>query len=65
MSDANQGLQEDMDVVFAIFPGVYALAWACAQNARRAVLSAALLVSAHIAFWRIVLDGSFRSITLA
>ena len=57
-----QGLHEDMDVVFGIFPAIYALTWICAQNARSAVIAAALLVSAHLAFWRIVLDTQFETI---
>jgi hypothetical protein len=56
-----QGLHEDMDVVFGIFPAVYALAWVCAQDSRRTTVAAVLLVSAHFAFWRIVLDGGFVS----
>ena len=59
-----QGLHEDMDVVFGIFPGLYALAWVCAHDPARTKIAAALLVSAHVAFWRIVLDAQFRSITL-
>ena len=54
-----QGLHEDMDVVFAIFPGVYALAWVCARDLTRTKIAAALLVSGHLGFWRLVLDGSF------
>lgn len=57
-----QGLNEDMDVVFGIFPGFYALAWICARDPASAKVAAALLVSAHLALWRIVLDTQFASI---
>jgi dipeptide/tripeptide permease len=49
-----QGLAWEMDLVFAAFPAVYALAWVCAHDAKRTVVAAVLLMSAHIAFWRIV-----------
>lgn len=54
-----QGLREDMDVVFAMFPALYALAWICARDARRAHIAAVILASAHLAFWRVVLDAQF------
>ena len=56
-----QGPHDDMDVVFAVFPGFYALAWVCARDPRRTVIGAALLVSAHIGFWRIVFDTRFKN----
>jgi hypothetical protein len=54
-----QGLAVEMDLVFAAFPAVYALAWVCAQDGRRAIIAAAILVFAHLAFWRVVLDTAF------
>ena len=54
-----QGLGVEMDLIVAAFPAFYALAWVCAHDPRRAAIAAALLVSAHLAFWRIVLDGRF------
>ena len=54
-----QGLAVEMDLVFAAFPAVYALAWVCAQDQRRALTAAALLAIGHLAFWRIVLDSAF------
>jgi hypothetical protein len=54
-----QGLGVEMDLLFAAFPAVYALAWVCAHDSRRTVIAAALLVSGHLAFWRIVLDSAF------
>ena len=59
-----QGLKQDMDVVFGIFPALYALAWVCAHDVTRTKLATAFLVSAHAAFWWIVLDPRFDSITL-
>jgi hypothetical protein len=54
-----QGLGVEMDLLVAAFPAMYALAWICAHHERRAIVASALLVSAHLAFWRIVLDGRF------
>jgi hypothetical protein len=54
-----EGIGGGMDLVVAGFPAFYALAWACAHDARRATVAAALLVSAHYAFWRVVLDDRF------
>ena len=54
-----QGLGAEMDLVFAAFPAVYALAWVCAHDAKRSTVAAFLLISAHLAFWRIVLDTDF------
>ena len=54
-----QGLGRGMDLVVAAFPALYALAWVCAQDPKRTRIAAALLVSAHVAFWRIVLDAQF------
>ena len=48
-----------MDLVFAAFPAVYALAWVCAHDARRTAVASLLLISAHMAFWRIVLSSDF------
>ncbi len=54
-----QGLGVEMDLVFAAFPALYALAWVCAQDRRRTLIAAALLATAHVAFWRIVLSSDF------
>ena len=54
-----QGIGVEMDLVFAAFPAVYALAWVCAHDARRTSIAAFLLISAHIAFWRIVIGIDF------
>jgi len=43
----------------AAFPAFYALAWVCALDRRVTTVAAVLLASAHIAFWRILLDGRF------
>ena len=56
-----QGLNEDMDVVFAVFPALYALVWVCAHDPKRTKIAAALLVSAHYAFWYICLDPRFSN----
>jgi len=54
-----QGLGVEIDLVFAAFPAIYALAWVCAHDARRTIIAAAILVSAHLAFWRIVIGIDF------
>jgi hypothetical protein len=54
-----QGLGEEMDLIVTRFPAVYALTWLCAHDSKRTTLAAALLVSAHYAFWRICLDPRF------
>ena len=54
-----QGLGVEMDLVLAAFPALYALAWVCAHDSKAAAIAAALLASAHLAFWRIVLGGDF------
>ena len=54
-----QGLGVEMDLIVAAFPALYALAWVCAHDPRRTTIAATLLVSGHLAFWRIVLDGRF------
>ena len=54
-----QGLGRGMDLVVATFPALYALAWVCAQDPKRTRIAAALLISAHPVFWRIVLDPQF------
>ena len=59
-----QGLGVGMHLVFARFAAVYALAWVCAHDPQRTTIAAALLVSAHYAFWMICLDPQFRNATL-
>ena len=54
-----QGLAVEMDLVFAAFPAVYALAWVCAHDRRAAMTAAAILGCGHLIFWRIVFDSAF------
>lgn len=54
-----QGLGVEMDLLVAAFPAAYALAWVCAQNGRRTLQAAFLLLSGHIIFWRILFDDRF------
>ena len=53
------GIGRDADIVFAAFPALYAAAWVCAHDPKRTYIAAALLISAHYAFWRICLDPRF------
>lgn len=48
-----------MDLVFAAFPLIYALAWVCAHDPRRTAIAAAILASIHLAFWRIAIGIDF------
>jgi len=54
-----QGMGQDTDLLVAAFPAFYALAWVCAHEPRRTTIAAALLISAHMGFWRVVLDERF------
>ena len=54
-----QGLAVELDLLFAAFPALYALAWVCAHDARRATMAALLLAFGHLVFWRIALDSAF------
>jgi len=54
-----QGLAVELDLLFAAFPALYALAWVCAHDARRAAIAALLLAFGHLLFWRIALDSAF------
>jgi len=53
-----------MDLILGGFPALYALAWLCAHDSKRTKIAAALLVSALLAFWRIVLDARFMATRL-
>ena len=54
-----QGLAVEMDLVFATFPALYALAWVCAHDRRGTAIAAVILACAHVVFWRIALDSAF------
>jgi hypothetical protein len=54
------GIGSGMDLVAAGFPALYALAWVCAHDEKRTNIAAVLLVTAHYAFWRVVLDDRFQ-----
>jgi hypothetical protein len=59
-----QGLGVDTGHVVATFPAFYAGAWLCARERRHTTIAAALLISGHLAFWRMVLDTRFVNWTL-
>jgi hypothetical protein len=54
-----QGLAVEMDLIVAAFPALFALAWVCAHDIRTTMIAAAVLASAQLAFWRVVLDHTF------
>jgi hypothetical protein len=59
-----QGLAGGIELVIAGFPALYALAWVCARDDKRTKIAALLLASAHVAFWRIVLDPRFEVVQI-
>lgn len=59
-----QGLGVDTGHVVGTFPAVYAGAWLCARERRHTTIAAALLISGHLGFWRMVLDTRFVNWTL-
>ena len=59
-----EGIGGGTDLIVAGFPALYALAWVCALDSKRTTIAAVLLVSAHYAFWRIMLDPRFQTETL-
>jgi hypothetical protein len=60
-----QGLAVDTGHVAAAFPAVYACAWLCAREPRHTIIAAAMLASAHLGFWRMVLDTRFVNWSLS
>ncbi len=54
-----QGIGVDTGHVAGAFPAFFAGAWLCARERRHAAIAAAILISGHLAFWRIVLDTRF------
>jgi hypothetical protein len=54
-----QGLAVEMDLVFATFPALYALAWVCAHDRRGTAIAAVILACGHVVLWRIALDSAF------
>ena len=60
-----QGLGVDTGHVFGAFPAFFAGAWLCAGERRHASIAAILLITGHLAFWRIVLDTRFVNWSLA
>jgi len=44
---------------------VYAGAWLCARKPQHTAVAAALLISGHLGFWRMVLDTRFVNWTLS
>ena len=59
-----QGLGVDTGHVFGAFPAFYAAAWLCARERRHTAVAGAILISGHLAFWRVVLDTRFVNWTL-
>ena len=55
------GIGGGIDLVVAVFPAIYALAWTCAQDRKTTAIAALLLISAHYAFWEVVLDPRFAT----
>jgi hypothetical protein len=59
-----EGIGVDADLIVAGFPAFYGLAWVCAQDSKRTMIAAIILISAHLAFWRIVLDSRYENLVI-
>jgi hypothetical protein len=58
------GVGPGVDLVFAGFPALYALAWLCAHDAKPARVAALLLALAHGVFWYAMSADAFRAIVV-
>jgi hypothetical protein len=54
-----QGIAIETDMIVALFPAVFALLWVTSASVAASVVSAALLVLGHAAFWWVVLHDQF------
>jgi hypothetical protein len=54
-----QGIAIEMDMIVALFPAVFALLWVLSASVRPSIVSAALLLLGHAAFWWVVLHDQF------
>ena len=54
-----QGLSQEMDVVMATCPALFAGAWICAARPRFAVAALGLLAAGHAMFWHVVRSQEF------
>jgi hypothetical protein len=54
-----QGLAVEADLLFAAFPGFFALAWLASRSATVTASSLLVLASAHVVFWRVMLGDLF------
>jgi hypothetical protein len=54
-----QGLAVEADLVFAAFPGFYALAWLASRSSTATRWGIVLLASGHVVFWRVMLSDLF------
>ena len=54
-----QGVDTEMDLIFATFPAFFAGAWLCARTRAATVAGLALAALAHAGFWFVVQSGDF------
>ena len=54
-----QGLAVEADLLFAAFPGFFALAWVASRSAAATWYALPVLASAHVVFWRVMLSDLF------
>ena len=54
-----QGIAIEMDMIVALFPAVYALAWVCSQSVTASIVSAVLLAIGQATFWYVVYGDQF------
>ena len=56
-----QGVNMEMDLIFATFPAFFAGAWLCARTRRATVAALGLAALAHASFWYVVRSDDFGS----
>ena len=54
-----QGLAVEADLLFAAFPGFFALAWIASRSTPATWWSMLVLASGHVIFWRVMLSDLF------
>ena len=57
-----QGVDNEMDLIFATFPAFFAGAWLCARTRGATVAALALAAVAHGGFWSIVRSADFAAV---
>ena len=56
-----QGIDRDIDTVFAAFPAFFAGAWLCSRSVTTTAVAFGFLGLAHAGFWFVVQSGEFSA----